>query len=256
MTMTDVRPQVEFDQGAYQDVLDAYRHEDGSITYIVPDYDCEHVNPREDDGNVTTLIQENDRYLDIDEDEAGLREAREHFSGYGRHGTTAPTWGRGAQSRHDREYMMERYLAMFRPDILHYEDSCSFGDYGASRGWGYVTREAWEEWMYPDKPYVPDDATPEVAAAAAERFLSYEPSVTPKEAFDQEVDLYRQWANGEVYGAWHVSVGDPIVVLGEYGAYIDGYEEDEDSCWGFLGYDDRKEIAESFTDSPVTEVLY
>ena len=110
--------------------------------------------------------------------------------------------------------------------------------------------------MYPDKPYVPDGATPEEAAKAADYFLEYQPTTTPEEAFKQEVDLYNQWASGEVYGAYHVSVGEPIVVLGEEGAYIDGYKEDEDSCWGFLGYDDRKEIAQHFTDSPVTEVLY
>lgn len=245
-TSVEVRPEVKFDRGR-NGLVDAYRHEDGSITYVVYDdgYDTE--SPRSYDGNVATLIQENDRCLDCDDDDAGLRQARDRFSGYGCYGTTAPTWGRGERSPHYREYMMRRYLAMFRPDILHYVDWWGAGR--ESYGWGYITREAWEKQMYPERPSA---ETPE----AVDAWLNYEPSVTPKEVFDQEVELYRQWAEGEVYGGIHVSVGKPIVQYGPEGAYVDEYEEEEDSCWGFLGYDDHKEICWHFTDSPITEVLY
>lgn len=252
MTITETKPEVEYDRGTmerrYEWVSDAYRHEDGSITYIVPDMDGEHANPREDDDmNVSTLIQENNRYSDIDVADSSLTEARERFDCYGRRGTSAHGYAHGTRVRLDREAMMHRYIAIFRPDIVYYADWVSIGRDGY--GWGYVTEETWRTHMYPEKPY---GETPE----AVENWLNYEPSSTPEEAFKQELDLYEQWANGEVYGGVHVSVGKPIVVLGEHGAYVDGYEEDEDSCWGFLGYDDHKDITEQFTDSPITEVLY
>ena len=247
------RPEVEFDQGAYPNVCDAYRHEDGSITYIVYDFDGEHANPRENDGNVATLIQENDHYIAIDEDHAGLKEARERFDCYGRHGTSAHGYAHGTKVALDREAMMRRYIAIFRPDILYYRDRWGEGD---SYGWGYVDVETWRKWMYPEKPYMTENATPEEQASAAEYYLTYEPSCTPEEAFNQEVDVYGQWARGEVYGAHHVSVGEPIVTYGDQGAYVDAYKEDEESCWGFLGYDEHKDIAAQFTDSPITEVLY
>lgn len=248
---TLTRPEVEYDRGAYERtyewVCDAYRHEDGSITYIVPDMDGEHANPRECDGNVAVLIQENDRLIDIDTDDAGLSEARERFDCYGRRGTSAHGYAHGTKVRLDREAMMQRYLSIFRPDVAYYADYWGAGRDGY--GWGYVLTDTWREHMYPEKPY---EDTPE----AVEAWLNYEPPSTPEEAFDAEVSLYGQWAEGEVYGAIHVTVGKPIVVLGEHGAYVDEYEEEEDSCWGFLGYDDHKEIAAQFTDSPITEVLY
>ena len=183
---------VEFEED-YEGMVDAYRHVDGSITYIVPDNDSEHANPRKNDGNVSTLIQTNSRCIDIDDDVAGLREAHRYFNG-----------GRN-------DVMMRRYLAMFRPDILHYEEHWSAGD---SSGWGYVTRESWERWMGKD----------------------YAGDVTPEQAFDQEVDVYRQWADGEVYGSIHVAKGKP-----------------DEECWGHLAYDDHKDIAKQY--GPVTEVL-
>lgn len=185
---------VEFDE-AYPNMLDAYRHLDGSISYIVPDEDGEHVNPRNNDGNVSTLIQVNHRCIDIDHDDEGLREAHERFT------------EDGALD------LMRRYLAIYRPDILHYDDNWSAGD---SHGWGYVTRESWERWMGAD----------------------YSGDVTPEQAFDQEVDVYRQWANGEVYGCVHVT------------------KQDDDSVWGFLAYDDHKDIAKQFTESPIIDTLY
>lgn len=177
-----------------------FTHEDGSHTIIVMDIDGgDHSNPRDYDGNVATLIQNNSRCIDIDDDVAGLTEARDRFD--------IPT--------------MERYLAMFRPDIAYYTDYWQAGR--DSFGWGYVTHEAMEQ-------HGGDD---------------------PKRAFDIEVDLYRQWAEGEVYGAYHLTQGKPIVTYGEHGAYVDDWEVDEDSCWGFLGYDDLKDITLQFTDSPV-----
>lgn len=173
---------------------DAYRHEDGSITYVCYDPcpgDTE--SPRTYDGTVTTLVQVNSRCIKVDDDDAGLTEARDRFT----------------------EPMMRRYLAMFRPDIVHYEDHWVAGD---SYGWGYITRENWEEAMG-DHVNTGD--------------------VTPEKAFDAEVEVYGLWANGEVYASGHVARrGD-----------------DADMVFGHLGYDDSEAIAAYHTDSPILEVL-
>jgi hypothetical protein len=247
-TIAEARPEVDVDEHTPPEhVYDIYRHEDGSVTYIVLDQDSGHCNPREDDGNVATLINRNDRHIDIDTDDAGLQAARDRFDGYGVRGWSNQRYGRGARSRYDREDMVQRYIRIFRPDIVHYADRWDYGREGY--GWGYVTREAWREHMFPT---LADDATDEEKQA----WLDYEPGCTPEEAFDAEVKLHGEWAEGDVFGYVHVSIDKPIVVLGEQGAYVDGYTTTEDSCWGFLGYDDHKEIAMQATDSPITEVLH
>jgi hypothetical protein len=171
---------------------DAYRHEDGSITYVFAEKHPEADSPRSYDGNVATLIQRNTRCLDIDGDQADLSEAYERFT----------------------HALMRRYVAMFRPDILHYEEHWSAGD---SYGWGYVTKEAWERAMG----------------------KYYDGDVTPEQAFDQEVKIYGQWANNEIYGSAHVA---------KRGA-------EPDFVYGHLGYDDHRQIAAYHTDSPILEVL-
>lgn len=247
--------EVEFDSDFNQHMTDAYRHADGSITYIVQDPEPSDMeSPREDDGNIATLIQTNRDYLTLDEDEAGLREAHDrwYWLDVGKPYVGISCMGlagrcpcrncrdefsnaeRAVQRRYGREEMVRRYIAMFRPDVLYYTDSWDAASYGdGSRGWGYVTREDWEQAMGTD----------------------YDGDLTPEKAFDQEVDLYRQWAGGEIYGGCHVTVGDPIVKTWDHGAYIDGYTSNEDWCWGFLGYANNKDIAGNFTDSPITEVL-
>jgi len=189
--------------------VDAYRHANGAITYIVYDNDASHANPRDDEGNVATLIQLNDRCINLDVADDRIAEA------YDRFGTSVG---------------MDRYLAMFRPDILHWDPAWSASD---SYGWGCVYREAWEAAMHPPPPG--EGATRE----QVEDYLEPTVTVTPEEAFDAEVELYRQWVDGEVYGAVHV--------------HPDG---DTESVWGFLGYDDHKDIAAQMSASPITETLY
>ncbi len=209
-----------------------FKHEDGSTTYIVVDQDAEHVNPRDDDGNVATLIQRSDRHMKIDDDDAGLSEARERFGIYDER--SIDNWSGPAfmmrhlrlaiRSKYDGEAMVNRYLAMFRPDVLLYVDYWVAPSYtqDSSYGWGYVTREAW-------------------VAAMGE---GYDGDLTPKEAFDQEVDIFGKWARGDVYGYIHIKP--------------DGTE---DSVWGFLGYETvagpgetgLEAIVEQATDSPITE---
>lgn len=204
-----------------QHLSDAYRHEDGSLTYICWDpepYDTE--SPRDYDGNVATLIQTNSRCNDIDDDDAGLREAHERwewvddrgFFDYMPKPFDTPT--NRVLAKYSREKLMARYLAMFRPDVLYYIERWSAGD---SYGWGYVTREDWERWMG----------------------AGYDGTLTPEQAFDQEVKVYGQWANGEVYASCHVAKrGD-----------------EPDMVFGNLGYEKSEDIALNYTDSPILEVL-
>lgn len=204
---------VEFDS-TRERLSEAYRHENGAITYIVYDDDGQHANPRDSDCNLATLIQRNTRCIDVDSDDAGLTEAYDRFGNHRRVGTTE---------------RMKRYLSIFRPDIVHYCDYWSAGD---SYGWGYITRETWEREMAPPPGPHP---TPE----AVQAWLTATTTITPEKAFKAEVEVYRQWCEGEVFGGIH--------------EHPDGTS---DSCWGFLGYDDHQDIAWHFTTSPITETLY
>jgi hypothetical protein len=179
---------------------DAYRHEDGSITYVFGEKNPEAESPRTYGGNVATLINTNSRTIDVDEDDADLAEAVERW-----------VW----PGHPDPNGNLVRYLKMFRPDILHFDPHWSAGD---SYGWGYVTRKKWEAAMGAD----------------------YDGDLTPEQAFDQEVKVYGQWANNEIYGSAHVAKRG----------------EEPDFVYGHLGYDDHRDIAAYHTDSPVLEILH
>lgn len=95
------------------------------------------------------------------------------------------------------EIGMRRYIAMFRPDIALYVDYWSAGR--ENYGWGYVTTEAL--------------ADQGLDATEAER------------CFYAEVEVYRQWAEGEVYGVIvnHEESGQEASLWGIYddsGDYI------------------------------------
>lgn len=224
-----------------------YVHADGSHTFIVPDDDGNNANPREDHGNLTTLINENNRTIDIDSDYAGLAEARGHFWAYDERHHNPQAWSEGfydryikfrAESKHSREDMVRRYVAIFRDDVAYYADHFSAGD---TYGWGYITTAAL-------------DAAFPLDLIGGDREAYFERNdMTLEGFFDAEVKVYEQWANGEVYGAIHVSPDADIVETDFTGSTVVGQEFSEESCWGFFGYDDHKDIAATFTDSPVTE---
>lgn len=250
MTITGYEaPVLEFDKSAHgEDFLDsAFRHEDGSITYVLYQrYDQEFANPREDDGNVTNLVQDrNDRMVSLDDPDDGIKEARDRFDDYDRSEVGARKlypgsdldefyWGRHvllqARSKHDAESMVRRYISICRPDIAHYQHQwqvtgSSQSDWAG--GWGFILTEDMDQ-----------------------------VTCTAQEAWDQEVDVYGQYFAGEVYEACHVVLGDPIVALGEQGAHITGWDTTEDWCGGFLAYKDTKEIAMQMTSSPIIDTLY
>lgn len=66
---------VEYEPDKYPMLSNAYRHENGAITYVVYDDDGSHANPREDECNLTTLIQVDSRCLDVDTDDHDMSRA-------------------------------------------------------------------------------------------------------------------------------------------------------------------------------------
>lgn len=202
------------------DYLPEYIHEDGSHTFILNDRDGEHADPRQD-WCVAHLVMQHDGYRHMDDADHGIEEARERW---------------GAKSP-----MVERYVRMFRPDIAHYEPRWEVTGHSQSDwayGYGYVTRDDLAEAGYSMNPDRPLSGTLKMRAKAM---------------LDDEVRVYGLYFAGEVYGAIHVSPGEDTFSLSDHGAYVDGRTVVEDACWGFLAYDDMKDIALQFTDSPITE---
>ncbi len=238
----------ELAHGTNEDMFlyDHYVHADGSHSFIFTDPESEHANPRHNDGNVATLVNLHRDYIDLDDADSGIEEARERwdwlqYNGHMHRSNRQPSAGiateRALVNFGDREALVRRYVAIFRDDILHYEDEWSVNGNSQSdwqNGYGFVTKDAWVKWMGED----------------------YSGDVTPEQAFKQELDIYGQYFAGEVYGCIHVQRGERVYEIGTEGGYFTGgYEADEDACWGFLGYADHKQITEQFTDSPVVEVL-
>lgn len=232
-------------------------HEDGSVTVIeYGDYDDSvHSNPREFDGNVAHLVATRPtgwpHYIDLDEHDEGIKGARAQYEDYdstetgvrNTYSSSKPLeelfWGRHAllqgRSKHNCEYMVRRYLSICRPDVVHYDhdwqvDGTSQSDWRG--GYGYVLAEDAERESEKDGPRL---------------------TAWAKDAYEQELKVYGQWFAGEVYYARHFTIGKPIVIYGEHGAYVDSYEIDEDSCGGMLGYESNAAMAATFTDSPVVD---
>lgn len=199
-------------------------HEDGSHTFIYPEEDLSFSSPRDWDGNVACLVVEHRNYRDLDDADNGIEEARER-------------WG-------DEHSNVERYVRMFRPDIAHYEprwsvNGCSQSDW--SHGYGYVTRAALALAGY----------------GSHTKTLSGTMRMRAKSMFDSELAIYQMWFEGDVYRALHVSPGAEQYAIGDQGGYLTGYHDyDTDSCGGFLGYEDMKDIGQHFTASPVIEEVY
>lgn len=227
-----------------------FTHEDGSHTFIMSDPEPEHANPRNNDGNLVHLVNLNRDYRDLDDPDSGINEARERWDYLHHNGIPHYRWPDPERTywndvqrllirkRFTREDMVKRYVAMFRPDIVHYEDAWEVtgvvqGDW--QDGYAYITREDFEGAGFTDehRAHYPD--------------FDFSPAGICK----QELDVYALWFAQEVYGAITVKQGDPIVRFGEQGAYIDGYEPDEDACWGFLAYPSEREMAEQVNTSPI-----
>lgn len=198
------------------DPLLAWEIEDmpeGYTGYVRYD-DMVHESPR-DWITSATIINANDRLLNIDSDDEGLAEVRDRWHWLGTYGFSSrgqsypPHYGeptfteRTLFAKYDRERLVERYVAMFRPDIAVYVDRWDAGR--ENYGWGYVTREALAEAGYSEDGREHVSGTLQMRARAI---------------FDQEVETYRMWAEGEVYGV--------TVIRDEDG--------EEASLWGI--YDD------------------
>ena len=212
---------------------ETFRHEDGSVTVVSHDpWGWDMDSPRDFDGNVATLVMEHRDYLDLDDDHAGLSEARDRWRW-----TEWPSMVGGTRSDRavkacGREKMMRRYLAMFRPDIVHYVDRWEVSGYSQSDwayGWGYVTAEAMAA------TGLNDQAVPEAVRM-----------------FEQEVRVYEAHFRGDYYRVNRPYVGAPIVTYGEHGAYVTGYViEDDEACGGYLVLDFNYRELAGMAGSPV-----
>jgi hypothetical protein len=209
------------------------RHEDGSVTVVkAEEYIESWMSPRVDvDGNVANLVQCHSDYIDLDEPDSGIQEARERWGDGDGHARIA--WN-GRVLRLSCDEMVRRYLSIFRPDVAYYEPrwevtGTSQGDW--QWGWGYVL-------------------TADFIEGCDRRLLPHEVEAA-KQAFDAEVKVYGMYFAGEVYYGVHLSAGEPIVAYGDHGAYVASYHVEEDACGGFLGYDDLADVAWQFTSSPV-----
>lgn len=230
--------------------LPHYVHEDGSHTFVMHDGTPEHSNPREYDnvGHLVLAGQSARDYRPVDEDEEGIRDVRDHFSVYDERANPRG-WSVGyydsmikrqAESRHTAEDMVRRYLSIYRPDIVAYVHEWQVNGTSQSDwqgGYAYVTREDYD-----------------AAGFTAEHLAAYpDDDLSPAGVLRGEIKVYGQWFAGEVYGAINVRRGEPVIVIGDEGAYVDGYEPKEEACWGFLGYASHRDIAAEVCASPITE---
>lgn len=153
----------------------------GYRAFILMD-DFDHESPRTWGSSVATLVSTSPGDQ-VDDDVADLARMRERYAPHAR-------WARG-------EMLAERYLSIFRPEILHYEDYWSVGR--DQFGFGYVTRDGWEAAMGAD----------------------YAGDMTPADLFEQELETFRQWAEGEVYGVivTHPESGEQASLWSIYDQY-------------------------------------
>jgi hypothetical protein len=227
--MTDTFEETAQEQRDDRDFVEEFAHEDGSLTFVMIDTDPEHADPREDEGLVSTLIREGRDYTPLDDDDEGLAEARDRWDWLGTYGYSSrgqrggphfvPTAADKALFAHyDRDKIMQRYVAMFRPDILHYCDrweASGFSQGHYTYGWGYVSRAKWEYAMGE----------------------GYTGPITPEEAFGQEVNIYELYFRGEVYGYVHIEPDGEVVTTDVDGEHAEcrhcgrDIEPDKDGRW-------------------------
>lgn len=253
-------------------------HEDGSHTFVYygDQDDFEHSNPRDFDGNVVRLVMERDQYKPLDDPDADLEAMRTacsflgqrwvrtstnmfgetsgwelHFSEDGEErylliALPKPQYTGGhiwlnLDDRHesvaalaylqglDAEECMKEFVTRHAPDVAHYEHHWQVSGSMQSdwaEGWAYVL---WRD------------------------LTEAQVTCTPEEAYKGEFDVYRQWFAGEVYYAVHIEPGPLEFEIGEQGGfYLDTRDAEIDSCGGFLGYANHADLAQHFTDSPVT----
>lgn len=244
MTMTTFEEEIETRTSDY-DVVRTLIHEDESRTFIYSgDYDdMQFTNPRDNDGNVLHLVSESRDYKPLDEaDEEisyvrGLADLIGNYSGAEYAHMFPEDEDEFAHRMHAEgksgEEVVQAYLDEFRPDIVYYVHEWSVQGTSQSDwqfGWAYMTRADYED----------------------EGFTA-----SPAEVAKSELDIFESWFRGEVYRAVHVSISGPEFEIGTEGGYYTGaHDFEEDHCGGFLGYDDMKQIAEQFTDSPVIEEVW
>lgn len=164
----------EIEEGLPEGITAYIRYDDGTYGDSPRDW-C----------NVATIINRNDRLNEIDADKAGLQEARDRWDwtdqpSFFDYATYSDTHINRVLHAVGREALIERYIRIFRPDIAYYRDYWAAGR--ENYGWGYIMAEDWTEGL-----------------STSGRRLNESEVAACRITFDQEVETYRQWAEGEVY---------------------------------------------------------
>lgn len=265
-----------------------YYHEDGSVTEILYDEHYGDFNPRTEFDHVAKFVSTNSDYVELDETDDGIEEMRNAASFLGERGSRSSVWSSATSewrlSHHadeereefhlvisvkgsnggsspyfydlwldlddeyeawaarayfeglDLEGAVQLYLNGARPDVLHYEHSWSVQNYNEyNYGYAYV--------LFDD-----------LCGAIGQDNMSWNMHAQAEALYRAEMREYADWFAGEVYMGIHIFPTGQEHEIGEEGGYYTGRTlADYDSCHGFIGYDDLKEICGNFTSSPVID---
>lgn len=149
------------------------------VTYAVRHLDAE--DPRKDYDTFATLVQRDNSLIKVDEPDADIAAAWDHFND---------------------EPLMERWVRIFRPDIVHFE---SVAGIGSGYGYAYITKAAMERAGFPE----------------------HEHAAHAPEIIKGELAEYGSWAEGDVYG-----IAQERYHREDDGTWVRDSGED---CWGFIG---------------------
>lgn len=255
-----------------------FKHEDGSVTVICQDYEgYGDSNPRDYD-NTATLVSDSRDYNPIDDGDSEIEEMREAFEVLTRvtdhwnfeieDWCEVPTpffsikMAGGYTATYDlddlaeawvveayllglnAEQAMDRYIANHRPDIAAYQHHWSVtgtsqGDW--REGYAYVTRQALADAGYSMNPDKPLNGTYKMRAASM---------------MESELNVYGLWFAGEVFYSTTITPVGEDHAIGEHGGYYTGdLLGSVESCYGHLGYESIRAIAEGNSSSPVIEQI-
>ena len=156
------------------------------VTYAVRDDDPR--NPREEYDQFATLVQRDDSYVKVDEPDADIAAAWDRFND---------------------EPLMERWVRIYRPDVVHFE---SVAGVGSGYGYAYITEAAMER-------------------AGFKRRTSYpnEFEAQARQIIKGELEEYASWASSDVYG-----IAQETYHQEPDGTWVRDSGED---CWGYVGTD-------------------
>lgn len=193
-------------------------HEDGSVTAVVYDMDPEHADPRDMD-NLGIMLAPHRRY-NLGDHEHPLVEEIVRYLDDGTRWSVIARWLRifhGTTTIIPLGLIDHSGLSMYAGGGAHW---CDPGGWDSGTvGFIFDTAETRERTG--------------VAPENVEKGLL------------SEVSVYDSYLRGEVYGVIHLTPTGEVVETDVDGSTVLGLTYEEDSCWGFLGYDSPRDLAES-----------